>query len=134
MSIKKNFSKNLEKILQNRKFDYGEFAKRLNINRNTLYNYRKGERIDLDVLETIAKALEVSPLNLLYPGELPNPIRIEPTPLEALKIIEKALKEKTILPSDIEENISKLNPDELNAFWRYLRSTLDSVLKSHEDK
>lgn len=96
---------------------------------NSIENDRVG--IDLALVEKLSAALECSPIDLLFPGELPKPMVKEPTPLEALDIVKKALKEKQPKQAEIPADISEA----LNEFddWDVLRAAL-GIPSSAEDE
>lgn len=97
-NIHETLVENIHKYRKLRGLTLPTLAERADIQESTLkgivYNENWPERANI---EAISSALEIPTGALFEPSEV-TPVRIMPSPLDALKIIEKALKEQETLP------------------------------------
>jgi transcriptional regulator with XRE-family HTH domain len=85
--------RNIEKYMEIRKLNIKELSEKADIHRNTLTGYIKGTTgISLEMVSTVAAALGVTETDLTYPGATPEPVVIQPTVEDALKIVEMRVR------------------------------------------
>ncbi len=113
------FKKYLNNALNVRKcITKSALAKASGISRSQIDDYLGGRNPTIESLGKIAKALDVQPWELIKPENAigtPTPIARGLSPLDALKIVEKALKEgqeSAPIPADILSALSNAD-DEL---------------------
>lgn len=112
-----------------------EFVQKSGIPRSTFDRWLVGPTSpDLDQLEEIAAAFEMSPIDLVFPGELPKPVVTPPSRDqvidEAIRILEDARSgPKTpsgAIPEDILELLAKIPAKDYDFVRTFLQSGVDN--------
>lgn len=131
-----------ERIKKRRKINglsQAELGKLVKVGNRQILGYEKASvGITIEQVEEIARALGVPIINLLFPGEVPEPVKLNPTPLEALKIVEQALKEKSqgpldILASRVISALTPLNEDQAEGLVGMLEGTAETLAAEARD-
>ncbi len=87
--------------LEERKLNYAEFARRINVDRTTVYNILRSKSIDIERLMLISEVLEYDFLKEVYMGECSKETTIQiVVPKSKLADIKKITSMKIIIEAE----------------------------------
>src|SRR5687767_4398948 len=112
-SISRALAVNLPVYRKKSGLSQDELARKIGRDRSTIVRYESGEgQASFETISKLADILGVEETDLVHGGKPPEVVQTNPTPLEALKIVEKALKEKEPALTEANKGVLKLIKNE----------------------